>query len=126
MTKSQIKVFEALLADPTFKGKKSLRHLLWLNTVKPKYGLGECFKVTDPGHRVYGHPVRNFNAKIIEIVSFRDYEEYRYKLEAEVECDGRKTLVNVYMDEADLRERCKGNLNILGEAKSKVVESLDA
>ena len=52
MNKKQITVFKELLADPNFKGKKSLEHLLWLNTTEPKYKEGDCFKVTDHGHTI--------------------------------------------------------------------------
>ena len=48
MTKSQIKIFEELLASEDFKGKKQLKHLLWLNTAAPKFKIGDCFIVTDP------------------------------------------------------------------------------
>ena len=71
MKNSQIKVFEELLKDKDFKGKEQLKHLLWLNTVPPKYKEGECFKVTDRARKIYGFPVINFNAKIIRVFSWK-------------------------------------------------------
>lgn len=127
MKKSQIKVFEELLQDKDFRGKKALRHLLWLNTVKPKFNEGDCFKVSDSGHRVYGYPVRDFNAKVISIGSFFNENEWRYELEAYVECDGKTTTTKVYKYESELirAKKCADNVNVLGEAKSTAVESLD-
>lgn len=125
MTQEQIKVFEELLASKETKGKKSLRHLLWLNTTEPKFQIGECFEVTDRGHRIYGYPVKDFKAKITAISCWRDEEEYRYELEAEIECDGKKTTTKVYKYESELTKSCDGNKNILGEAKSEHADTLD-
>lgn len=127
MKKSQIKVFEELLEDKGFRGKKTLRHLLWLNTVSPKFNVGDCFKVSDSGHRVYGYPVRDFNAKVVNVGAFLHVNEWRYEMEADVECDGKTTTVKVYKDESELirAKKCEGNKNVLGEAKSTVEESLE-
>lgn len=127
MKKSQIKVFEELLQDKNFRGKKTLRHLLWLNTVQPKFKEGDCFKVSDSGHRVFGYPVRDFNAKVISVGAFLHVNEWRYELEAEVECDGKQITVKVYKEEHELvrAQKCKDNRNVLGEAKSKHEESLE-
>lgn len=127
MKKSQVKVFEELLEDKDFKGKKWLRHLLWLNTVKPKFKEGDCFMVSDSGHRVYGYQVINFKAKIVDISSMLCNPVWRYGLEAVVECNGKQTTVMIYQDENELSraKRCEDNKNVLGEARTDVVESLD-
>lgn len=122
MTQSQIKVFNELLADKNFKGKSQLKHLLWLNTEKPKYEIGECFKVTDYSHRIFGHPVVNFNAKIVNIFCWRNEEKYDYKLEMICECGGKQITAIQTVSEDNLKERCEDNINILGEAKSKYAE----
>lgn len=127
MTSEQVKVFNQLLNDKGFKGKKQLKHLLWLNTSEPKFKVGECLIVSDPGHRVYGYPVKDFKAKITEISSWRDTEEWRYTLQMEVECGDKKTVSNAYLYEKDLVmcPRCKDNLNILGDPKSKYSDSIE-
>lgn len=127
MTKTQIKVFEELLASEGFKGKKSLKHLLWLNTVEPKYKIGECFAVTDPGHSVYGYPVRNLKGKVTKVSSFRDFEEYQYEVELDVTTGDKHQLVNCYFGENKMNtfERCKDNVNVLGDPKNDAAEALD-
>jgi hypothetical protein len=127
MKKSQVKVFEELLQDKEFQGKKWLRYLLWLNTTKPKFKEGDCFEVSDSGHRVYGYPVKDFKAKVVGVTSYLNSFEWRYELEAEVECDSKQATVKVYQDESELirAKRCKGNKNVLGEPVNDVVESLE-
>lgn len=125
MTKEQIKVFEELLKSKETRGKKELRHLLWLNTTNPKFQIGECFEVTDRGHRIFGYPVKDFKAKIKSIHSWRNEEEYSYELEVEVECDGKMTTATVYKNEKELIKRCDDNKNILGIAKSEHAEESD-
>lgn len=127
MTKSQIKVFEELLASEDFKGKKSLKHLLWLNTVEPKYKMGECFIVTDPGHSVYGYPVRNLKGKVTKISAWRDSEEYQYEVELDVTTGDKNQLVKCYFGENKMNTfgRCSDNVNVLGEPKNKYAEACD-
>ena len=124
MTKAQINTFNKLLADPSFKGKKQLRHLLWLNTTKPKFDIGECFKVSDPGHRLFGYPVKDFNAKITEIKTWKDEEEYFYSLEFEAECNGKsvKSVCGKYESYLTRCKKAKDNKNTLGEAKSEYAD----
>lgn len=127
MKKSQIKVFEELLADKDFRGKKQLRHLLWLNTSEQKFKEGDCLMVSDRGHIVYGYPVKDFKAKVVEVMSFIHVNEWRYALEAEVECDGKRTTVRICKDESELirAKKCKDNKNVLGAPASDVEESLE-
>jgi len=115
MTKQQIKVFEELLKDKDFNGKKSLKHLLWLNTSKPKFKIGDCFIVSDPGHRVFNFPVKDFKAKIVKISSWRDEEEWFYTLEASVEYNGKQitTNVNKYENVLWQSKNCDDNVNVL-------------
>lgn len=130
MTAEQIKVFEQLLNDKGFKGKKQLKHLLWLNTSTPKFQIGECFIVSDPGHRVYGYPVKNFKAKVTEVKAFGGgifESEWRYTLEMECECGYANTVANMFISECVLSrcQRCEDNKNILGTPISKHSESID-
>ncbi len=117
MKDEHIKVFEQLLEDETFKGKKQLRHLLWLNTVAPKFKVGDCFEVSESGRKVYGYPIKNFSAKVIRVYSYTDHETWYYELESEVVCGGKKTTVTVFQPEDKLQKakRCENNKNTLGE-----------
>ena len=116
MTEAQVKVFEELLQAPNFIGKMQLRHLLWVNSSKPKFKEGDCFIVSEPWHDVLGHPVKNFKAKIVVVTSFKDKEEWFYHLEMEVESNGRKDIAYIYRYESELEraERAEDNINILG------------
>lgn len=113
MSKQQIKVFNELLESADFKGKKSLKHLLWLNTSKPKFEIGNCFKVTEHGHRVYGKQVIDFNAKIVRIYSMKDENEWYYELDMICKCGDKETTVKQYAAENELRRRADGNINII-------------
>lgn len=115
MTKQQIKVFEDLLKDKDFTGKKALKHLLWLNTSTPKFKVGDCFIVSDPGHRVGNFPVKDFKAKIVKISSWRDEEDWFYTLEAYVEINGKNTTTNIHKYESALwqAKSCEDNVNVL-------------
>ena len=117
MTTEQIKVFEELLQEPNFKGKMQLRHLLWVNSTKPKFKEGDCFIVSEPWQDVFGQPVKNFKAKIVVVTSFKDKEEWFYHLEMEVEKEGRKEQAYIYRYESELEraERAEDNINIIGE-----------
>lgn len=128
MTKAQIKMFEELLATEGFKGKKQLKHLLWLNTEEPKFKVGECFVVTDPGHSVYGYPIRNLRAKVTGIRSWKDHEEYQYEVELVVTTGDKHQLVKCYFgeDEMSTFRRCNDNLNVLGDPKNDVAEAISA
>lgn len=128
MKKSQIKVFEELLQDESFRGKDSLKHLLWLNTAEQKFKIGDCFVVSDPGHKVFGYPVCNFKAKVTKIKSWRDTNEWFYCLEMKVSCGNGSTTAAVYKYESELLEleRCNDNINELSFRKSDTVESQDA
>lgn len=124
LTKEQVKVFEECLKDPKFKGKKFLKNLLWVNTTEPKYQKGECFRVSDPGHRVYGVPVRNFGAKIVEITSSIREEEYRYELEMLIKCNGKEMTVKAYKYESELIVRADDNVTVIGDPKNDCPEAL--
>lgn len=127
MTKAQIKVFEELLATEGFKGKEQLRHVLWLNTVPPKFQKGDCFIVSDPGHRVYGHPVRNFKGKIVDVKAWKDQEDWYYKIEMDVRTGDKRELVHCWFYESKLSTvgRCNDNVNVLGDPKNDTAEALD-
>ena len=127
LTDKQRKVFEDLLRDPNFRGRKSLNHLLWLNTTEPNFKKGECFLVSDRGRRIYGYPVRDFHARIVEISTWRDHEEYHYKLEGVVKCsdNGKQTYTTFFASESELTQRCEDNITVLGECKDECPDMVE-
>lgn len=126
MKKSQIKVFEELLQDESFRGKKQLKHLLWLNTSEQKFKKGDCFIVSDPGHIVFGYPVRNFKAMVDKVTAWIHTDEWYYHLTMEIECNGKKTTVDVCKYESELTrsQKCDDNVNVLGEPKSEHADAI--
>ena len=125
LTKAERTALEKLLNDSQFKGKKWLRFLIWLNTTKPKYKNGECFKVSDPSHRLFGVQAINVNAKIVEVKSFMGEHEYIYTLEAHVvNKDGRELTTSMYAPERLLQVKVKNNENRI-DGTSRFAESID-
>ncbi len=125
LTKAERTVLERLLEDESFRGKKSLKHLIWMNSTKPKFKVGECFKVTDRAMSFFGVRAVNINARIKSVECFRDCFEYRYSLEAHiVNKDGRETMSMMYADESDLRVKVKNNENRIN-GDGEFSESID-
>ena len=113
MTKTQLKVLNELLTDPTFKGKRQLGHLIWANTTEPKYNLGDCYLVSDLGRKIYGHVVEDFGGRIVEIIPDLLSEEYRYRFECVYEQEGRepyKFYVMLYEHDVSSSKRAKDNV----------------
>ena len=125
LTASQKKMFEKLLENDAFKGKDQLRHLLWLNTTIPKHSVGDCFLVSEPGHRVFGHPVRNFKGKIIGVHNFKTENVYRYTLEGIVKCGDRQTPVRYYSSESDLVHRCEDNITVVEDINNSCSSEIE-
>ena len=115
MNQEQIKVFNELLETPNFKGKKQLKHLLWLNSTQPKFKEGDCFVISDGGHSVFGKPVEEFKAKITVVTSFKSRDEWFYHLEMVAKYKGKTVESNAYKYEGELEraERAEDNINIL-------------
>lgn len=128
MKNSQIKVFEELLQDESFKGKQQLKHLLWLNTNKPKFKAGDCFVVSDRGVKVFGYPVIDFKAKIDKVTAWKDKEEWYYHMTMNVMCGEKSLEVSAYKYESELlkAEQCADNKNVLGDTKSPHATEIDA
>ena len=126
MKKSDLKKLEEMRNDPTVKGKKLIDGVIWLNTVKPMFKMGECFEVSDIGHRVYGVPVHNFHAEIKEVSLFWQDKYIQYKLVAHLKVGDKETDTFIYKDERDLMRRRKAldNINIINGDPNKP-ESID-
>lgn len=124
MTKTELNTLQKLIEKEDTKGKKLLERVVWLNTTKPKYAIGDCYVVTDRGHYIYGVPVINMNAKILDIHSDSRNKLYHYDLELTILTDsGRQDTIKVYINENDIGKKVKDNINKI-VAKDKYVESL--
>lgn len=115
MKKTQINALEKMLADENVKGKNFIEKVIWLNTAKPKFKIGDCFVVTDRGHRIYGYPLNDVKSTITEIRYDTSLFEIIYMLEAQIDCE--KSIITVELipkTEADLKscKKCKDNINV--------------
>ncbi len=111
MTKKQINAFEELLQDSDFKGKNQLRHLLWLNTTKPKFKLGDKVIFTDSKQRTYGVPMINFIGYIKGISSFKNENEYYYDIAVPVRNGNKEHTGYTCIAECDLK-LCNSNKTV--------------
>ena len=124
MTKTELNTLQKLIEKEDTKGKKLLKRVIWLNTTKPKYAIGDCYVVTDRGHRVYGVPIINMKAKIVDVYGDSLNETYNYDLELTILTDsGRQDTIKVYINENDIGKKVKDNINKI-VAKNKYIESL--
>lgn len=109
MRKEQIAVFEELLKDESFKGKKSLKHLLWLNTSIPEFKEGECFKVTNSSHEVLREKVMNFNAEITNVYATKLAEEWNYEVKMVVRKGDIELVSKDYFTESQMKRFAKAD-----------------
>ena len=124
MTKTELNTLQKLIEKEDTKGKKLLERVVWLNTTKPKYTIGDCYAITHKGHYIYGVPVINMNAKILDIHSDCRNKLYRYDLELIIITDsGIHKEVKVYINENDIGKKVKNNINKI-VPKDKYPESI--
>ena len=124
MTKTELNTLQKLIEKEDTKGKKLLERVVWLNTTKPKYTIGDCYAITDKGHYIYGVPVINMNAKILDIHSDSRNKLYHYDLELIIITDsGIHKEVKVYINENDIGKKVKNNINKI-VPKDKYPESI--
>ena len=127
MKKADLKKLQEMMNDPTVKGKKLIDRVIWLNTIEPKFKVGEYYEVTDPGHRIYGVPVRNFHAEIKDIRYFHLDKVIQYTLVSKVKVGDKETEVTVYKDEQYLGtcRKVEDNINIIDGDTKQPIESID-
>ena len=114
MTKSELNTLQKLMEKRDIKGKKLLEQFIWLNTTKPKYTIGNCYIITDIGHRIYGVPIENKKAKLIEIRNILSEKQYLYKFELEFEtADGRHLTSTACTIERYIGRRVSDNHNVI-------------
>lgn len=123
MTKSELNTLQKLMEKEDIKGKKLLDQFIWLNTSKPKYGIGNYYIITDMGHRIYGVPVQNKKGKLIEIKHMLSTKQYVYMFELEFETtDGRHLTSTACVTERYIGRRVHDNHNII-TAQDKYADS---
>lgn len=114
MKKSQIKVFEELLQNNDFKGKKALRHLLWLNTTEPKFKVGDKVIFSDSSQRTYGVPMINFVGYIEKVFTHSDSEKYLYGINVPIKNGKKEHTGYACCSEYDLKVcKTKKEVNII-------------
>lgn len=124
MTKSELNTLQKLMEKEDTKGKKLLDQLIWLNTSKPKYTIGNYHIITDIGHRIYGVPLENKKAKLIEIRTISSEKQYLYKFELEFETtDGRHLTTTACVTERYIGRIVRDNHNVV-TAQDKHAESI--
>ena len=113
MTKRDLSKLEALLDDPNIKGKKLIRQLIWLNTVKPKCKIGECYEITDPSRRIYGVQIKNFHAQVVDI-NYNYQEKYiQYEMSLKVINSDKEYNTDAYVLEAEIGKKVKDNVTVI-------------
>ena len=113
MTKNELKVLEKLVKEPGLKGQKFLDYFIWMNTVKPKCKIGDCYEVTEYSHRIYGVQVIRFHGRISEIKMYPSEKTIGYVLTAMVKNGDKEKEFTLYAKERDLRVKVKDNLNVI-------------
>lgn len=105
MTEQQIEMFNDLLNNADFKGKKTLRHLLWLNTVAPKFTIGDVVEIRGDGlQRIWDRPVRRAVGKVKEITVFKTDDTYYYAVECTFQKeDGKQYTTTVHGAESNVK-----------------------
>ena len=121
MLPEEIQVFQKLLDQDGFKGKKQLRHVMWMNTHPPQYKIGDCYLLPDPKCRVFGRPVKNIKARITSFLCYMGDHEWMYHLEADVRRGSKQGPFKIHLKESDLTTAipCEGNFNDITATKPK-------
>lgn len=118
MTKEQKEALTKLLSDEGIKGKELIKRVLWLNDSSPKFNVGDCYKVTDRGHRLYGNEIVNFNGKIVEITRSKFANEFVYKFEVIAKLNEEKECVSSsFIRESVIGEKADDNINYVEDKR---------
>ncbi len=80
MKKSELNVLEKLVNDPEVKGKKLLERVIWLNTTKPKYEVGQIVIFSDPARTINGTKVIDWVGIVKNIRPNSEERFYFYEL----------------------------------------------
>lgn len=111
MEKEMMEQLKKLLDQPGVRGKKYLRNFIWMNEAEPLYKKGECFEVTDRGHRILGKPVVRFHAKIEEVQFFPGDKIIRYKMVTKVKRGNREFETDLFVPEYSMGKKVEDWVN---------------
>lgn len=125
MKKSEMKVLQALLEQDGIKGKKLLRGVLWLNTAKPKFKVGDKVKVTNRSMRICEQRVIDWNAKVTKVYMDWHEQSIGYETEVSFTVNGITKTTTVYSPEAELKRSRSADSGKHFKYDGKYTESID-
>lgn len=125
MKKSEMKVLQNLLEQEGVKGKKLLRGVLWLNTAKPKFKVGDKVKVTDRAMRICEQRVVDWNAKVTKIYMDWREESIGYETEVMYTVNGISKTTTVYSREEKLKRSRSADSGKCFKYDGKYTETID-
>lgn len=125
MKKSEMKVLQSLIEQDGIKGKKLLRGVLWLNTAKPKFKVGDKVKVTDRAMRICEQRVVDWNAKVTKVYMDWREESIGYETEVSFTVNGIKKTTTVYGREEELKRSKSADSGKHFKYDGKYLESID-
>ena len=125
MKKQDLKMLERLMNDKDIKGKKSLERFIWLNTVPPKYEVGELVKVTDSSRTINGSRVIDWIGRVEKITTVVGELKYTYQIKVKyISKDKTIKETTVFANEYNMKKtRAKKDIN--KPTNTKEEESID-
>lgn len=120
-----VKVIQGLLDQDGIKGKKMLRDVLWLNTVEPKYQVGDLIKASDYSLRVGGEQVIGWNMKIAKVIYHLPWEQtYHYECVCQVINEGSFKDVTIHVRDRDIKGYAKDSVHVIEGKQSGFTEEI--
>lgn len=114
MTKEQKQVLTQMLSDENIIGKKLIDRLIWLNEAKPKFKVGDYYKVTDKCRKLYGNRVIDFNGKIVKIERSNLEKMFVYQFEVIVKLnESHSYTAYIFLCEDDIHQATDTNINYI-------------
>jgi hypothetical protein len=80
MERKDINTLKRLVSEENVKGKKLLERVIWLNTTKPKYKVGQLVIFSDRARTINGSKVINWVGRIKEVSPNSKEKFYFYEL----------------------------------------------
>lgn len=88
--KDKIELLKSLIEDENIKGKKLLKKVLWLNTSKPEFKVGDKVLFNDTQLSIYGNRCYGWKGVIIEVTTLINAMTYHYHIESICSLTGEK------------------------------------
>ena len=126
MNKKDLEVLKRLMNDKDIKGKKSLERFIWLNTVPPKYEVGELVKVTDSSITINGSRVIDWIGRVEEITTVVGELKYTYQIKVKyIAKDNTTKETTVFANEYNMKKtRAKNDVNKPINTKEEVTTDI--